>query len=137
VLYRAHVPILNVEYEELAGGGPYYRDCQPRCCRLGGTDIYVSECVRRSRCREPCLPRGVSPGPFGEARGVVLLQGGKAIVYVATYIGLSLDVETVVREVTTSGKKSSMLGVPQGHGDVTLLVSPRQTCKPTFQISRT
>jgi hypothetical protein len=82
VLYRAHVPILNVEYVGGPGGcGPTYRDWQDSeaCFQASGTD--VSPGFRL--CPSPAqtlLDSGVDSGNF---RGVAIYVQGQDVVLVS------------------------------------------------------
>src|SRR5262249_1299436 len=84
VLYRAHVPILNVEYQ--AGGiqigcGPTYRDWQnsEACFEANGTDIIPGVRLCSSPART-ILESGTDAGNF---RGLAIYVAGQEVVLVS------------------------------------------------------
>ena len=81
VLYRAHVPILNIQYLAGSGCGPTYRDWQNQeaCFEANGRDI-VSGIRLCSTPARTILDSGADTGNF---RGVAIYVDGQDVVLVS------------------------------------------------------
>jgi len=81
VLYRAHVPILNIQYLAGTGCGPTYRDWQngEACFEANGTDV-ISGIRLCSTPARTILDSGVDAGNF---RGIAIYVDGQDVVLVS------------------------------------------------------